>query len=156
MHTILQIFTFTDMKYLIDLLAIVFIVTGNLNAQTKLTVNGNAIGFDCEKIITVFELDTVTYRKIKIYNAEINNNCLELSVTCGACNANAELVTDNKLIENQTYKLNFLLRYDKDSTPCNTILKTKLYFDLLPYKNMKSGQFIFISLLGERFNLPYK
>jgi len=126
------------------------------NAQTKLKVNGEAIGFNCARIITVNELDTLNYQKIKVYHAEINANCLELSVTCGACDANVELVTDNKLVEDQSFRLNFLLRYDNKSVPCKTEVKTKLYFDLLPYRNMKTGSYILISLLGEKFNLSYK
>jgi hypothetical protein len=125
-------------------------------AQNKLTVNGQPITFDCAKVVPVDELDTIAFQRVKIYHAEINNNCLELGVTCGDCEANIELVTDNKLVEGQVLKLNFLLRYDASSKPCKTPLKTKLYFDLLPYKNMRTGRYILISLLGEKFNLSYK
>ena len=125
-------------------------------AQNKLRVNGQPITFDCAKIVTVDELDTIAFQRVKIYHAEINTNCLELGVTCGDCETNLELVTDNKLIEGQTLKLNFLLRYDTNSKPCQTPLKTKLYFDLLPYKNMRTGRYLLISLLGEKFNLSYK
>jgi hypothetical protein len=131
-------------------------VTDNLFAQNKLTVNGQAITFDCARVLPVDELDTIAFQRVKIYHAEINNNCLELGVTCGDCEANIELVTDNKLIESQSLKLNFLLRYDAGSKPCKTPLKTKLYFDLIPYKNMRAGRIIIISLLGEKFNLSYK
>ncbi len=140
-------------------LASVYFLIGlasGLFAQNKLTVNGQPITFDCAKIMTVDELDTIAFQRVKIYHAEINNNCLELGVTCGDCEANVELVTDNKLIEGQVLKLNFLLRYDANSKPCPTPLKTKLYFDLLPYKNMRTGRFIIVSLLGEKFNLSYK
>jgi hypothetical protein len=131
-------------------------ITTNVCSQNQLTVNGQPLTFDCARIITVDELDTIAFQRVKIYHAEINGNCLELGVTCGDCKANLELVTDNKLVEGQALKLNFLLRYDASSKPCKTPLKTKLYFDLLPYKNMRSGRYIIVSLLGEKFNLSYK
>ena len=144
------------MKQLTLLFFAVYFSVNILTAQNKLTVNGQAITFDCAKVLSVDELDTIAFQRVKIYHAEINTNCLELGVTCGDCDANIELVTDNKLVESQSLRLNFLLRYDANSKPCKTALKTKLYFDLLPYKNMRSGHYIIISLTGEKFNLSYK
>jgi hypothetical protein len=127
-----------------------------LSSQNKLTVNGQPITFDCAKITSVDEMDTLVMPRVKIYHAEINNNCLELGVFAGDCVANIELVTDNQLIQTTNLTLHFLLRYDKDMTPCKATLKTKLYFDILPFKNLRSGKIIAISFLGESFNLMYK
>ena len=127
-----------------------------ISAQNKLTVNGEAITFDCAKVISVDNMDTLTMPRVKIYHAEINNNCLELGVFAGDCAANLELVTDNRLIETNDLSLYFLLRYDTANVPCKATLKTKLYFDILPFKNMRAGKFIRISFLGEKYNLIYK
>ncbi|MES2763690.1 MAG: hypothetical protein V4677_15855 [Bacteroidota bacterium] len=143
------------MKQRVLFLAI-YIFSNCLIAQNKLTVNGEAITFDCAKVLSVDEMDTLTMPRVKIYHAEINNNCLELGVFAGDCPANLELVTDNRLIETNTLTLNFLLRYDKDAVPCKATLKTKLYFDILPFKNMRTGKSVMISFLGEKFHLVYK
>ncbi len=101
-------------------------------------------------------MDTLTMPRVKIYHANITNNCLELGIFYGDCSANFELVTDGKLIETQNLTLNFLLRYDKDSKPCNPEMKTNLFFDILPYKNMRTDKYIIISFLGEKYRLIYK
>jgi hypothetical protein len=128
----------------------------NLRAQNKLTVNGEPITFDCAKVLSVDEMDTLTMPRVKIYHADITNNCLELGIFYGNCPANFELVTDGKLIETQSLTLNFLLRYNKDSKPCKAENKTNLFFDILPYKNMRTGKYIIISFLGEKYHLIYK
>ena len=143
------------MKKLLFILSIC-ISFANLNAQNKLTVNGEAITFDCAKVISVDDMDTLTMPRVKIYHAEINNNCLELGVFAGDCTANLELVTDNRLVETTNLTLNFLLRYDTTAVPCKATLKTKLYFDVLPFKNLRTGKYIIISFLGEKFHLVYK
>lgn len=127
-----------------------------ISAQKNLTVNGEALNFDCAKVQTVDEMDTLTMQRVKIYHAVITNNCLELGVFYGNCPANLELVTDEKLIETQDLTLNFLLRYDKDSKPCQAENKTTLFFDILPYKNMRTGKYIILSFLGEKYHLVYK
>lgn len=138
------------------LLLLLAILPYCISAQNKLTVNGEAITFDCAKVISVDDMDTLTMPRVKIYHAEINNNCLELGVFAGDCNANLELVTDNRLIETTNLTLNFLLRYDTNAVPCKATLKTKLYFDILHFKNLRNGKYIMISFLGEKFHLVYK
>lgn len=132
------------------------ILSYKLNAQKNLTVNGETINFDCAKVISVDEMDTLTMPRIKIYNATITNNCLELGVFYSDCPTNIELVTDNKLIESSDLTLNFLLRYDTNSKPCKANNKTTLHFDILPFKNMRTGKYIIISFLGEKYHLIYK
>ncbi len=139
-----------------QLLLCIYILSFNLSAQKNLTVNGEPISFDCAKIVTVDEMDTLTMPRVKIYHADITNNCLELGIFYGNCPANFELVTDGKLIETQDLTLNFLLRYDKDSKPCKAENKTNLFFDILPYKNMRTGKYIILSFLGEKYHLMYK
>lgn len=125
-------------------------------AQSALLVNGQPINTDCSKIITIGnKLDTLNLQRVKVYHAEITNNCLELSIIYSDCNANIELVTDNQLIESQSLKLYFLLKY-VEPVNCKATIKTKISFDLLPFKNLRTGHYIIISLLGENYNLTYK
>lgn len=137
-------------------LLLLCILSFTLQAQKNLTVNDEPISFDCAKVLMVDEMDTLTMPRVKIYHAVITNNCLELGIFYGNCPANFELVTDGKLIETQDLTLNFLLRYDKDSKPCKPENKTNLYFDILPFKNMRTGKYIIISFLGEKYHLVYK
>ena len=132
------------------------LLTFTISAQKNLTVNGEAISFDCAKVQTVDEMYTLTLPHVKIYHAAITNNCLELGIFYGNCPANFELVTDGKLIETQDLTLKFLLRYDKDSKPCKAENKTNLFFDILPFKNMRTGKYIILSFLGEKYHLVYK
>lgn len=125
-------------------------------AQNGLLVNGEALSSDCFKIVTIEnKLDTLNTHRVKIYHAEINNNCLEIGIIYGGCKANIELVTDNQLMESQSLKLYFLLKYI-EPTFCEALIKTKVSFDLLPFKNLRTGHYIIISLLGENYNLTYK
>lgn len=137
------------------LLLSLYLLPCNITAQNKLTVNGEPVYSDCAKVQTVDKMDTLTMQRVKVYHAEINNNCLELSIIYNNCNANIELVSDNQLIETQTLKLNFLLKYI-EPVKCKTTVKTKVSFDLLPFKNLRTGHYIVISLLGENYNLIYK
>lgn len=137
-------------------LLLLCLLSFTLKAQKNLNVNGEPISFDCAKVLMVDEMDTLTTPRVKIYHAVITNNCLELGIFYGNCPANFELVTDGKLIETQDLTLNFLLRYDKDSKPCKAENKTNLFFDLLPFKNMRTGKYIIISFLGEKYRLVYK
>jgi hypothetical protein len=126
-------------------------------SQTQLQVNGQKIEFSCISANTVFELDTINYQKIRIYHAEINENCLELNFNYGNCNTEMELVTDEKIIETNSLNLYFLFRYAQNSKPCKeNNIKGKIKIDLLPYKNMRGNKPIFICLLGERYQLVYK
>ncbi len=139
-------------------IVIVSLIPGAITAQTDLFVNGELFiaDSDCAKIQSIDgSLDTVKSKRVIIYNAEISNNCLEIGIVYGGCKANVELITDNKIIESQSLKLNFLLRYI-ESDVCTGTIKTKLSFDLLPFKNMKTGRIIFISLMGTNYNLNYK
>jgi hypothetical protein len=123
-----------------------------------ITVNSIPADNSCMPIRTVQgSLDTMKGKWVGIYHAEIVGDCLELSIMYGGCKAEMEFVTDNMLLTSQSYKLNFLLKYALDATdPCRDNLKTKISFDLLPFKNKAPGKVIFISLVGSVFNLGYR
>lgn len=141
------------MKFLLILCQVLPFVT---ISQNELLVNGQSVGSDCTKIIIIdTKLDTLNTQRVKVYHAEITNNCLELGIIYAECNANIELVTDNQLIESQSLKLYFLLKYI-EPVNCKATIKTKVSFDLLPFKNLRTGHYIIVSLVGENYNLIYK
>lgn len=123
-----------------------------------ITVNSIAADNSCMPIRTVHgRMDTMQGKWVGIYHAEIVGDCLELSIMYGGCKPEMEFVTNEELLTTQSYKMNFLLRYMTAATdPCKDTLKTKLSFDLLPFKNKAPGKVIFISLVGSVFNLGYR
>lgn len=124
----------------------------------EITVNGIPAEDDCMYIRNVQgNLDTIQGKWVGIYHAEIVGDCLELSILYGGCKPEMEFVTDNTILSSQSNKLRFLLKYfTAPDNPCKDTRKTKLRFDLLPYKNMRPGSVIFISLIGSPFNLGYR
>jgi len=97
-------------------ITVVLFIPVTLAAQAGLSVNGEPVTTDCVKIQSIDgTLDTVKAKRVTIYNAEIINNCLEIGIIIGNCKADIELITDHKLIESQSLKLNFLLKYKE---PC--------------------------------------
>lgn len=102
-------------------------------------------------------LDTMHGKWVGIYHAEIVGDCLELSVLYGGCKAEMEFVTDNVVISSQSYRMRFLLRYLTDATnPCKDVEKTKLRFDLTPYKALRPGGVLLLNLMGTPFTLGYR
>jgi hypothetical protein len=127
-----------------------------MGAQNELLLNGESLTTDCAKIVVSgSKLDTLNTQRVKIYHAEISNNCLEIGIVYNNCNANIELVTDNIIVETESLKLYLLLKYI-ETPKCKTTSKTKVSFDLTPFKNLRTGHYIIISFLGENYNLIYK
>ena len=123
-----------------------------------ITVNSIPADNSCMPIRTVHgRMDTMQGKWVGIYHAEIVGDCLELSIMYGGCKAEMEFVTNEELLTTQSYKMNFLLRYMTAATdPCKDTLKTKIRFDLLPFKNKAPGKVIFISLVGSVCTLGYR
>lgn len=123
-----------------------------------ITVNSIAVDNSCMPIRTVQgRMDTMQGKWVGIYHAEIVGDCLELGIMYGGCKAEMEFVTNEELLTSQSYKMNFLLKYMMAATdPCKDTMKTKISFDLLPFKNKAPGKVIFISLVGTVFNLGYR
>lgn len=132
------------------------LITVPFVAQTEIVINGYPADNTCMSVRTVDgELETMPGRWVGIYHAEINGDCLELSIQYGGCTPEMEFITNNIVLESQASKISFLLKYMK-SDSCKDNQKTKLKFDLLPFKNMKPGKVIFISLVGTPFTLGYR
>jgi hypothetical protein len=144
------------MKNRASLIIILLVLGFNSRAQkTGLLVNGELPDGNCSKIVVIDgRLDTINAMKVKIYNAEISDDCLEIGIIYGGCNVNVELVTDNKPVESQSLKLYFLLNYIS-SDLCKAQVTAKLKFDLSPYKNIRTGQSVFITLMGTNYSLRY-
>lgn len=123
-----------------------------------ITVNSVAVDNTCMPVRTVQgSMDTIQGKWVGIYHAEITGDCLELGIMYGGCRPEMEFVTDNMLLTSQSYKINFLLKYLTAATdPCKDTMKTKISFDLLPFKNKAPGKVVFISLVGSVFNLGYR
>lgn len=122
-----------------------------------ITINSVPAENSCMQIRTVRgSLDTMQGKWVGIYHAEIVGDCLELSIMYGGCKPEMEFITDNEVLESRGNKLNCLLKYTIPVTdPCKDTKQTKLSFDLLPFKNLRPGKAIYISLKGSPFTLGY-
>ncbi len=139
------------MKKLFCILSILCVAIP-LFSQKDLIVNGLPVENTCMYIRTVQgSIDTMQGKWVGIYNAEINADCLELGILYGGCKPDMEFVTNGEV---QSSTLTFLLKYNSYDR-CKDTLKTKLKFDLLPFKNMRPGKILFISFKGSPFNLSY-
>jgi hypothetical protein len=137
------------------IIVLVILALGGRAQQTGLLVNGEHPDNTCAKIVVADgRLDTIAAAKVKIYHAEISDDCLEVSVIYGGCNANVELVTDNQPVESQSLKLYVSLNYISDDH-CKALVTTKLKFDLSPFKNIRTGQSVFVTLMGTNYSLRY-
>lgn len=138
---------------------LLLVLAGKVFSQApSIIVNSIAADNTCMPVhIVQGSMDTIQGKWVGIYHAEIVGDCLELSILYGGCKAEMEFVTDNVLLTAQSYKMIFLLKYMTAATdPCKDTMKTKLSFDLLPFKNKAPGKVIFISLKGSVFTLGYR
>ncbi|MES2132502.1 MAG: hypothetical protein V4506_09135 [Bacteroidota bacterium] len=138
---------------------LLLLLTGKVFSQNPvIIVNSIAADNSCMPVHTVQgNMDTIQGKWVGIYHAEIVGDCLELSIMYGGCKAEMEFVTDDVLLTSQSYRMIFLLKYMTAATnPCKDTMKTKLSFDLLPFKNKAPGKVVFISLKGSVFNLGYR
>ncbi len=125
-------------------------------SQDSLFINGAIKTNECIKInITDQSLENNQSQRVKIYHAEITNNCLAIGILYPKDKSTIEFITDDHLIEGPTLTLNFLLYYlESNKNEANN--KTTLYFDLTPFKNKRNGQYLVINLIGESYQLIYK
>jgi hypothetical protein len=134
------------------------LTTAGIAQTPEITINSVPIDNSCMSVRTLQgNMDTIRGKFVGIYHAEITGDCLELGIMYGGCKPEMEFVTDNNVLSSQSYRMRFLLKYFTDVTnPCKDTYKTKVSFDLTPFKNMRPGNVIFISLMGTTFNLPYR
>jgi hypothetical protein len=87
-----------------------------------------------------------------IRDAQIIDDCLELTIVYGGCNGNLELITDS--IVTRDSKLNFKARWIEPSM-CKALTLTKVSFDLKPYKKLIKEKMGTIKIMGTDFELFY-
>lgn len=87
-----------------------------------------------------------------IRDAQIIEDCLELTVVYGGCNGNLELMTDG--IVNNNSQLNFKLRWIEPSL-CKALHLIKVTFDLKPYARLIKEKNATINVMGTTFELYY-
>lgn len=87
-----------------------------------------------------------------VRDAQINDDCLELTIIYGGCNGNLELMTDN--IISTDLKFNMKAKWIEPSL-CKALLLTKVTFDLKPYKELIKEKNALINIMGTTFELYY-
>lgn len=87
-----------------------------------------------------------------IKDAQIIDDCLELTIVYGGCNGNLELITDS--IVTRDSKLNFKARWIEPSM-CKALTLTKVSFNLKPYKTLIKETMCSIKIMGTDFELFY-
>ena len=123
--------------------------------QTGLRVNGKPINnTHCEEIKNA-KLDSIQQERKDILEANIFDNCLELRLIYGGCDANLELVTDGNIINETNPKLVFAINWI-ERTNCQALIRFYVSFDLSPYKKIIQENKAIISILGTDIQLKYK
>jgi hypothetical protein len=122
--------------------------------QKEMQVNGIALSdVKCAEIKISKTIPEVLAGFIcDIRDAQIIDDCLELTIVYGGCNGNLELITDS--IVTRDSKLNFKARWIEPSM-CKALTLTKVSFDLKPYKKLIKEKMGTIKIMGTDFELFY-
>ncbi len=123
--------------------------------QKQLRVNGEPVNTNACATIKV--LSPVPNGQVgircDIRDAQIIDDCIELTVVYGGCNGNLELYTDNKISDSDS-KLNLKLVWQEPSF-CKSMILVKVTFDLKPYKALVKEKTAMIKILDTDFELYY-
>ena len=122
--------------------------------QKEMQVNGIALSdVKCAEIKISKTIPEVLAGFIcDIRDAQIIDDCLELTIVYGGCNGNLELITDS--IVTRDSKLNFKARWIEPSM-CKALTLIKVSFDLKPYKKLIKEKMGTIKIMGTDFELFY-
>ncbi len=122
--------------------------------QKEMQVNGIALSdVKCAEIKISKTIPEVLAGFIcDIRDAQIIDDCLELTIVYGGCNGNLELITDS--IVTRDSKLNFKARWIEPSM-CKALTLTKVSFNLKPYKTLIKETMCSIKIMGTDFELFY-
>ncbi len=117
-------------------------------------VNGKIVDYNnCYEVKKVKQLPELFSGFVcEVRNAQMIDDCLELSVVYGGCNGNLELMTDN--IINHQNQLVFMPRWAEPSM-CKAMTVVKILFDLKPYKVLLKEQSATIKIANSSFDLFY-
>lgn len=120
--------------------------------QKEMQVNGIALSdVKCAEIkISKTIPEVLTGFICDIRDAQIIDDCLELTIVYGGCNGNLELITDNIITRDS--KLNFKARWIEPSM-CKALILTKVSFNLKPYKTLIEETMCSIKIMGTEFEL---
>lgn len=127
---------------------------GFAQQQKELQVNGIPLSeAKCANIKVTKTIPEISAGFIcDIRDAQIIDDCLELTIVYGGCNGNLELMTDS-IVTNDS-KLNFKLRWIEPSF-CKSLMLTKVLFDLKPYKKLIQEKTAIVKIMGTNFELYY-
>jgi hypothetical protein len=135
------------------LISFLISITG-ICQQKELQVNGISLSnITCADIkISKTIPEALTGFMCDIRDAQIVDDCLELTIVYGGCNGNLELITDSVVTRDS--KLNFKARWIEPSM-CKALMLTKISFDLKPYKEILKEKSGVVKIMNTDFNLYY-
>ena len=122
--------------------------------QKELQINGIPLSDNpCAKIKLVKLIPELSAGFVcEVRDAQITEDCLELTIIYGGCNGNLELMTDNLI--SSDLKFNVKAKWIEPSL-CKALLLTKVTFDLKPYKEFIKEKNALINIMGTTFELYY-
>jgi hypothetical protein len=135
------------------LISFLISITG-ICQQKELQVNGISLSnITCADIKISKTIPEVLPGYIcDIRDAQIIDDCLELTIVYGGCTGDLELITDNSVTSDS--KLNFKARWIEPSM-CKALMLTKISFDLKPYKEILKEKSGVVKIMNTDFNLYY-
>ncbi|MDF2450355.1 MAG: hypothetical protein K0R26_2859 [Bacteroidota bacterium] len=134
-----------------------FLISANhliCQVQREMFVNGKPIQTNqCAEIRLVKLIPEVSAGFIcEVRDAQIIEDCLELTVVYGGCNGNLELMTDSRI--SSDLKFSVKAKWIEPSF-CKALMLSKVSFDLKPYKELISERNAMVKIEGTGFELYY-
>lgn len=122
--------------------------------QKELQVNSKTVDYNvCREIKQVKQIPEISAGFIcDIRDAQIIDDCIELTISYGGCGGNLELMTDNTVDKNTHFNLK--ARWMEPSM-CKAFSLIKVSFNLKPYKELIKDKTATIKLSGTNFELFY-
>jgi len=135
-------------------LLFVFVSLKSFCQQKELQVNGKTIDYNvCHEIKIVKQLPEISSGFIcDIRDAQIIDDCIEITIAYGGCGGNIELMTENNVDKNSVLQLK--ARWIEPSI-CKSLALIKIFFDLKPYKELVKEKNATIKITGTNFELFY-
>ncbi len=131
-----------------------FIPFLGFSQQKELQVNGKTIEYNvCHEIKQVKQIPEISTGFVcDIRDAQIIDDCIELTIIYGGCGGNLELMTDNNVDKNTHFNLK--ARWIEPSM-CKALTLLKISFNLKPYKELIKEKGATVKLTGTNFELFY-
>lgn len=131
-----------------------FIPLLGFSQQKELQVNNKTIDYNvCHEIKLLKQIPEISAGfTCDIRDAQIIDDCIELTISYGGCGGNLELMTDNVIDKNTHFNLK--ARWIEPSM-CKALTLIKVSFDLKPYKELIKEKTATIKLSGTNFELFY-